>query len=48
MKTRFKEMLKTHSALSMEDQGKKLQETFEDWQGTLAQIDDVLVIGVRV
>ncbi|HTB06182.1 MAG TPA: tetratricopeptide repeat protein [Bacteroidia bacterium] len=32
----------------MPEQGKILEKTFEDWKGSLEQLDDVLVIGVRV
>lgn len=35
------------SGLPMIEQGEKLNKIFEDWKGTNAQVDDVLLIGVR-
>jgi tetratricopeptide (TPR) repeat protein len=40
--------LKTISSKSMEEQKNILERTFEEWKGNLEQVDDVLVIGVRV
>lgn len=34
--------------LEMNDQKIKLQEHFNEWKGALDQVDDVLVIGIRV
>jgi serine phosphatase RsbU (regulator of sigma subunit) len=42
------ELLLTNSHLSMEDQKKIINETFDSWKGDLEQIDDVCVIGIRV
>ncbi|MFN6039117.1 MAG: SpoIIE family protein phosphatase, partial [Bacteroidota bacterium] len=48
MSKNLREMLKENSNLSMHDQYKLLEETFNNWRGDLEQIDDVTVIGVRV
>ena len=34
--------------LAPEEQKKKLNQYFEDWQGNLEQVDDVLIIGIKV
>ncbi|MEZ4938963.1 MAG: SpoIIE family protein phosphatase [Crocinitomicaceae bacterium] len=44
----FKDLLLSISYLSMEEQGKRLDEFFENWRADNEQIDDVCVIGVRV
>jgi len=48
MSKRFKRTLLNLQHLSMEDQNKELEKTLESWQGDREQIDDILVIGVRV
>lgn len=45
---RFKDLLIDISADSMEEQKRKLREAFQTWKGNGPQVDDVLVIGVRV
>jgi serine phosphatase RsbU (regulator of sigma subunit) len=45
---RFKELLGNIFHLPMERQKNILEKTFNDWKGTMPQIDDVLVIGVKV
>ncbi|MBA3679949.1 MAG: redoxin domain-containing protein [Bacteroidetes bacterium] len=45
---RFKETLVNMHDQSMEEQKTTLYKTFEHWRGSLAQVDDVLVIGIRV
>lgn len=45
---RFKELLVNISHLPMEEQKAQLYHTLENWRGKLAQVDDVLVIGIRV
>jgi len=48
-KTRkFKELLLSVQAESMERQKQVLEETFQNWRGDIEQIDDVCVVGVRV
>jgi serine phosphatase RsbU (regulator of sigma subunit) len=44
----FKKLLIEISDLAMQDQKKVLQRTFADWIGDRDQIDDLLVVGVRV
>lgn len=45
---RFKELLVEISGHPMEKQRELLDRTFEEWRGPLDQIDDVLVIGIRI
>jgi len=44
---RFKELLLSIKDLSMEEQGKRVEEDFYSWKGNHEQLDDVMVIGVR-
>lgn len=44
----FKRLLVSVQELEMEEQRKKINEVFEEWRGSIEQIDDVCVIGVRV
>ena len=44
----FRELLLSIQDKDMETQHKILDETFEAWRGSLEQIDDVCVIGVRI
>ena len=48
MAKRFKEHLVDIQHLSMDEQKENLNKAIEDWQGTLEQVDDILIIGVRV
>lgn len=45
---RFKEILLAVQSKPMNDQGKHLDDFIEDWKGAHGQIDDILVIGVRM
>ena len=45
---RFKELILSIADLPMEEQKEKLVTTFVDWKGDLENLDDVLVMGVRV
>jgi PAS domain S-box-containing protein len=45
---RFKETLMNMQDQSMEEQKATLYNTFEKWRGSLSQVDDVLVIGIKV
>ncbi|WP_462280546.1 SpoIIE family protein phosphatase [Salinivirga cyanobacteriivorans] len=47
-KKQFKQLLKAISDESIDKQKMELKETFEDWRGTIDQVDDVLVMGFRV
>jgi tetratricopeptide (TPR) repeat protein len=44
----LQEILLANSDKPMAEQGKILEKTFEKWMGFLDQIDDVLVIGIKV
>ena len=48
MTKRMKNLLVSISFHSMEEQHKILEKTFEEWKGNREQIDDVLVIGIKV
>ncbi len=48
MKKNFYELLKQISSKSMEEQAKLLLKTIEEWRGELEQVDDMLVMGIRV
>lgn len=41
-------LLLTNASQSMEIQKKKLEETLSAWKGSLEQVDDILIIGIRV
>ena len=42
------EVLLAHHHLPMDEQKAELNRIFEDWKGNLEQVDDVLVIGIRI
>ena len=44
----LEEKLLAMSSLKMEEQKKQLEETLENWQGDLEQVDDILIMGIRV
>ena len=44
----FKTLLLTLADQKIEDQEKPLDQAFEDWRGSLEQIDDVCVMGLKV
>ena len=44
----FRQLLLEMSKLPADEQRKKLDQTIESWRGTLEQVDDVLVIGVKI
>lgn len=47
MTGKFKELLTQIQTISLEDQCNELDRVIEDWKGDVAQLDDILVIGVR-
>ncbi|WP_375562539.1 two-component regulator propeller domain-containing protein [Bernardetia sp. OM2101] len=47
-KKRFIELLGKIQHLPLQEQEKKLQESFVHWQGLQRQIDDMLVVGIRM
>jgi serine phosphatase RsbU (regulator of sigma subunit) len=48
MTKRFRETLQALQKMDMETQKEKLLTTFELWRGNRSQIDDVLIIGVKI
>jgi len=44
----FEDKLLAIQSRSMSEQKKILEETFLSWKGSLEQIDDILIIGVRI
>lgn len=48
MYKQFRDMLLEICTLPMNEQCKYLDQTIENWRGTFEQVDDMLVIGVRV
>ncbi len=48
MKKRLRETFVSIQHLSMQEQKQKLDEIFENWRGQYEQIDDVLIIGLKV
>jgi len=44
----LEEKLLAMSSLKMEEQKKLLEETLENWQGGLEQVDDILIMGIRI
>lgn len=46
--TNLKTLISKHAGLSLDEQLKKLEVTFEDWKGDLDQLDDVCVMGLRL
>ena len=48
MTKRFKELLLENIHLDMDKQKEVLNDKVESWRGNLEQVDDILVIGIRV
>lgn len=46
--TRFKEKLSSIQHISMSEQKTQLINTIEQWQGAIEQIDDILILGIRI
>ena len=44
----FKNLLLSIQGLSMEEQKKEINKVLKDWIGNLEQLDDILVIGIRI
>ena len=44
----FQEILLKNASLDMEQQKNILDKAFENWKGDLEQVDDVLVVGVKI
>jgi hypothetical protein len=48
MYKQLKELLLANSYLSMSEQKNVLKDTISRWKGNLEQVDDILVIGIRI
>ncbi len=46
--TTFKDLLQAHSQRTCAEQKETLEGTFEQWKGDNEQVDDVLVVGIRI
>ena len=44
----LKQILVDIKELPIIEQKKELNQSFEDWQGNLEQVDDVLIIGIKI
>jgi len=47
MRRRFKDMLLTASKMELKEQHHYIENQFDTWRGSLEQIDDVMVIGIK-
>jgi serine phosphatase RsbU (regulator of sigma subunit) len=45
---RFKELLAGISGLPMDEQKEIIEKSFTEWKGDLNQVDDIVVVGVRI
>jgi len=45
---KFNHLLETVSSLPMNEQAEKIDREFANWKGSLEQVDDVMVLGIRV
>ncbi|MCZ6899097.1 MAG: SpoIIE family protein phosphatase, partial [Bacteroidetes bacterium] len=45
---RFKTLLVNIQKMGMKQQKEFLHETIQEWKGNLAQLDDILIIGVKI
>lgn len=48
MSKKFFELINTHMQKNLAEQESTIEQQFRSWKGSLEQVDDVLVIGVRV
>jgi len=48
MRKRFKQMFLDINHLSMDEQKKEVGDSLTNWQGSYSQVDDVLVIGIKI
>lgn len=44
----FKETLQSLQSLAADQQSKELDQVIENWKGKLAQVDDILVMGIKI
>jgi serine phosphatase RsbU (regulator of sigma subunit) len=45
---RLKTVIEEITELPMDEQGKKISEFFFDWMGENEQVDDILIMGIKV
>ena len=48
MKRRFQQLIQNLQSFDFDDHKQKLASEFEAWKGDLTQVDDVLVVGIRI
>lgn len=48
MKERFRKLLESCSEIELIDQGKCLEQEFNEWKGLTEQVDDVMIVGVEL
>lgn len=48
MSKRFKDLLLVNSNMTMMEQEKIIRQTLETWKGSREQVDDILVIGIKI
>ena len=48
MRKQFRELLISAAPLHMDEQKNMIEQAFVRWRGALDQVDDILVIGIRV
>ncbi|MDO9185889.1 MAG: SpoIIE family protein phosphatase, partial [Bacteroidia bacterium] len=48
LSSRFEQLLKSIQQHNLEEQHKKLIVSFDDWKGNNKQLDDVLVVGIKI
>lgn len=44
----LEELLLAIEALPLNEQSRALSKTFNDWKGELEQVDDVLIMGIKI
>ncbi len=44
----LREVLLTNATKAMNEQHNKLEQVFDEWRGTLGQVDDVLILGIQI
>jgi serine phosphatase RsbU (regulator of sigma subunit) len=48
MSKRFKRLLLEIHTLPMEQQKEKLWQTILEWRGEIEQVDDIIILGIRI
>ena len=47
-KRKFQQLVQNLQSFDFSDHKDKLQTEFDEWKGQLSQVDDVLVVGIRI